>query len=84
MPNPFYVVRCIEKFTRHFCLKPTHHDIDYIYNCYKNPSLGYHIKFHRCRLWQILCLPDSSRNLQEEFLKATGNWYAKETLCWPP
>ena len=66
---------------RLYGLSLTHHDINFLYTIRGSLKLGYYLQTRNTMVRLISCLPDSNRNLAEEYVRVSGNWLNSELTC---
>ena len=74
-PNMFRVLGSIETLNERINLNLTHHDVNWVYKLHHLKGQGYYLKSRYPAVRLIQCLPTSNKNLKEDFLIFSGEWY---------
>ena len=74
-PNMFRVLGSIEALNERMNLNLTHHDVNQVYSLHHLKGQEYYLKLRRLEVRLIQCLLTSNKNLKEDFLIFSGEWY---------
>ena len=80
-PNFYRIMSCISRLNQLFRLQLNHHDINFMYSLCGKITSNYYLKTKDMRVRLISCLPNLNRNLANEFVRLSGNWFADELPC---
>ena len=72
-PNEFRVVSSVDTLNKKLGLTLTKHDINYIYSFQDSKTSGYHFKIQHGEVRLILCLPNSNKETEGDYLIVLGN-----------
>ena len=74
-PNMFRVLGSIEALNERMNLNLTLHDVNWVYSLHHLKGQEYYLKLRRPEVRLIQCLPTSNKNLKEDFLILSREWY---------
>ena len=77
-PNIFRVVSSVAEQNKRLSLNLSEHDINQVYSCQDNSTLGYYFKFRHGEVRLVSYLPDSDKETEGDFLMITGNQHPDE------
>ena len=73
--NVFRILGSVNALNEQMGLKLTHHDVNWCYNLQYLKGKSYYMKARDERVRLILCLPESSKGLNKDFLIVSGAWH---------
>ena len=74
-PNIFRVLGSIEALNERMNLNLIHYDMNWVYNLNHLKGQGYYLESRYPAMRLIQYLPTSNKNLKEDFLILSGEWY---------
>ena len=74
-PNMFRILGSVDALNEKMGLNLTHHDVNWIYNLHLLKRQGYYLKTRVPEVRLILCLPDSNKGMNKDFLIISGEWH---------
>ena len=75
VPNVFRILGCVDTLNEKMGLGLTHHDVNWVYNLHHLKGKGYYLKTRQLEIKLILCLPESSKRLNKDFLIVSRRWH---------
>ena len=73
--NVFRILGSMDALNEQMGLRLTHHDVNWCYNLEYLTSKTYYMKAKDERVRLIQCLPESSKDLNKDFLIVSGAWH---------
>ena len=67
-PNLFRISGSIDALNEKMRVNLTHHDVNWVYNCQHLKIMGYYLKTRVLEVTLILCLPESNKGMDQDFL----------------
>ena len=74
-PNTFRILGSVDAFSEKMGVNLTHHDINWIYNRHKLTGQGYYLKTKVPVVRLILCLPESNKGMDKDYLIISWEWH---------
>ena len=74
-PNMFRILGSVDAFNEKMSLNLTYHDVNWVYNLHHVKGQGYYLKTRHPEVKLILCLPDSNKGMNKDFLIVLGEWH---------
>ena len=71
-PNMFRILGSVDALSEKMGVNLTHHDINWIYNRHKLTGQGYYLKTKVPVVRLILCLPESNKGMDKDYLIISG------------
>jgi len=71
----FRILGSVDALNEKIGLNLTHHDINWIYNRHHLSGQGYYLKTRYPEVRLILCLPDSNKGMNKDYLIVSGEWH---------
>ena len=71
----FRILGSVDALSEKIGVNLTHHDINWIYNCHKLTGQGYYLKTKVPVVRLILCLPESNKGMDKDYLIILGEWH---------
>ena len=71
----FRILGCVDTLNEKMGLRLTHHDVNWCYNLQYLKGKTYYMKARDNKVWLIQCLPESSKELNKDFLIVSGAWH---------
>ena len=78
--NMFRILGSVDALNEKMDMNLTHHDVNWIYNCHKLTGQGYYRKTRVPKVRLILCLPESNKGVNKDFLIVLREWH-DELYC---
>ena len=73
--NMFRILGSVDALNEQMGLRLTHHDVNWCYNLQYLKGKTYYMKARDERVRLIQCLPESSKDLNKDFLIVSGVWH---------
>ena len=64
----FWILGSVDAINEKMNMNLTQHDINWVYNCHKLTGQGYYLKTRVPTVKLILCLPESNKGMDKDFL----------------
>ena len=74
-PNMFRILGSINALNEKMGLNLIHHDVNWVYNFHHLKRQGYYLKTRYLEVRPILCLPNSNKGMNKDFLIVSGEWH---------
>ena len=74
-PNMFRVLGSVDVLNEKMGLGLTHHDVNWVYNLHHLKGQGYYLKNRYLEVRLILCLLESNKGMNKDFLIVSGEWH---------
>ena len=74
-PNMFRILGSVNALNERMGLNLTHHDVNWVYNLHHLKGQGYYLKTRHLKVKLILCLPESNKGMNKDFLIISGEWH---------
>ena len=71
----FRILGNIDVFNEKMGVNLTHYDINWVYNHHKLTGQGYYLKTRVPAVRLILCLPESNKDMNKDYLIISGEWH---------
>ena len=71
----FRILGSVDALSEKMGVNLTHHDINWIYNRHKLTGQGYYLKTKVPVVRLILCLPESNKGMDKDYLIVSGKWH---------
>ena len=82
-PNLFRILGSVDALNQKMGVNLSHHDVNWVYNCQYLKDTGYYLKTRVPSVRLILCLLESNKGLDQDFLIVLGEWHdALHYLMW--
>ena len=69
------ILGSVDAFNQKMGVNLTYHDINWVYNYQYLKDTGYYLKTRVSLVRLILCLPESNKGLDQDFLIVSGKWH---------
>ena len=74
-PNMFRILVSVNALNEKMGVNLTHHNVNWVYNYHKLTGQGYCLKTREPIVRLILCLPESNKGMNKDFLIVLGEWH---------
>ena len=74
-PNMFRILGNVDALNEKMGQNITHHDINWVYNLHHLKGQGYYLKTRYPEVKLILCLPNSNKGMNKDFLIVSREWH---------
>ena len=75
VPNMFRILGNVDTFNEKLGVNLTHHDVNWVHNRHKLTGQGYYLKIKVPIVRLILCLPESNKGMNKDFLIISREWH---------
>ena len=75
VPNMFRILGNVDTFNEKLGVNLTHHDVNWVHNRHKLTGQGYYLKTKVPVVRLILCLPESNKGMNKDFLIISREWH---------
>ena len=75
VPNMFRILGNVDTFNEKLGVNLTHHDVNWVHNRHKLTGQGYYLKTKVPVVRLILCLPESNKGMNKDFLIISKEWH---------
>lgn len=73
--NVFRILSSVDTLNEKMSVNLTHHDVNWVYNCQLLKSTRYYFKTRVSKVRLILCLLESNKGMNQDFLIISGEWH---------
>ena len=73
--NMFRILGSADALNEKIGLNLTHHDVNWVYNLYHLKGQGYYLNTRYPEVRLILCLPESNKGMNKDFLIISREWH---------
>ena len=74
-PNMFRILGSVDALNKKMGVNLTHYDINWIYNRHHLIGQKYYLKTRYPEVRLILCLPESNKGMNKDYLIVSGEWH---------
>ena len=74
-PNLFRILGRVDTLNEKMGLNLTHYDVNWVYNLHHLKGQGYYLKNRYLEVRLILCLLESNKGMNKDFLIVSGEWH---------
>ena len=71
----FRILGSVDALNEKMGVNLTHHDVNWIYNRHKLTGQGYYLKTRVPAVGIMLCLPESNKGMNKDFLIISRKWH---------
>ena len=75
VPNMFRILGNVDTFNEKMGVNLTHHDVNWVHNRHKLTGKGYYLKTKVPVVRLILCLTESKKGMNKDYLIISREWY---------
>ena len=75
VPSMFRILGNVDTFNEKMGVNLTHHDVNWVHNRHKLTGQGYYLKTKVPVVRLILCLPESNKGMNKDFLIISREWH---------
>ena len=71
----FKILGSVDALNEKMGLNLTHHDVNWVYDLHHLKEQGFYLKTKYLEVRLILCLPESNKGMNKDFLIISGEWH---------